>query len=290
MEFLIALVALAAMEIVLGIDNIVFIAIVTSRLPADQQPRARRLGLLLAMGMRIVLLLTLSVILQLDDPLIDLSSFGFPTESWTAAAEREIAELETHIPLTHQAEEQIFELKSRIHTIKEMAGVSGKDLILLFGGLFLIWKSVHEIHNKIEGDEDEAASNNPEKTSFRSVLVTIALMDIVFSIDSVITAVGMVRADGAHFWSGISVMVTAVVLAVGVMVIFAERVSRFVDENPTLKMLALSFLILIGAMLVAEGIGTHFDKGYIYFAMAFAIAVEILNLRLRRGAEQENAA
>jgi predicted tellurium resistance membrane protein TerC len=280
MELLIAFVALSAMEIVLGIDNIVFIAIVTSRLPADQQPRARRLGLLLAMVMRIALLLTLSVILQLDDPLFDLSSLGFPMERWTSSAELEIAELETHDPLTREAESRIFELKSWVHTIKEMAGVSGKDLILLFGGLFLIWKSVHEIHKKVEGEEGEAATGT-QQASFANVLATIAFMDIVFSIDSVITAVGMVRADGEHFWRGMSVMVAAVVLAVAVMVIFAERVSRFVDENPTLKMLALSFLILIGAMLVAEGVGTHFDKGYIYFAMAFAIVVEVLNLRVR---------
>lgn len=290
MELLIALVALSAMEIVLGIDNIVFIAIVTSRLPPAQQPRARRLGLLLAMVMRILLLLTLSVILQLDDPLFELSSLGFPAESWTSKADLEIAELETHMPLTHDSENRIFDLKSWVHTIKEMDGVSGKDLILLFGGLFLIWKSVHEIHKKFDGEEDEASRIESGKTSFASVLVTIAFMDIVFSIDSVITAVGMVRADGEHFWRGMSVMVAAVVIAVAVMVIFAERVSRFVDENPTLKMLALSFLILIGAMLVAEGVGTHFDKGYIYFAMAFAIVVEMLNLRLRRGSEQEKSA
>jgi predicted tellurium resistance membrane protein TerC len=283
MELLIALVALSAMEIVLGIDNIVFIAIVTSRLPPGQQPKARRIGLLLAMVMRIMLLLTLSVILQLDDPLLDLSSLGLPTERWTSSAELEIAELETHTPLTHEFEERIFELKSWLHTIKEMAGVSGKDLILLFGGLFLIWKSVHEIHKKFDHEEDEAAAAKKGKASFASVLATIAVMDIVFSIDSVITAVGMVRADGEHFWRGMGVMVASVVLAVAVMVIFAERVSRFVDENPTLKMLALSFLILIGAMLVAEGVGTHFDKGYIYFAMAFAIVVEMLNLRLRQG-------
>jgi predicted tellurium resistance membrane protein TerC len=290
MDLLIALVALSAMEIVLGIDNIVFIAIVTSRLPAEQQPRARRLGLLLAMVMRIVLLLTLSVILQLDDPLFDLSSVGFPKESWTASAELEIAELEALTPVNHEAEERIFDLKSWIRTINAMAGVSGKDLILFFGGLFLIWKSVHEIHKKFDGDEDEASATGKEKASFGSALATITLMDIVFSIDSVITAVGMVRADGDHFWRGMSVMVTAVVLAVAVMIIFAERVSRFVDENPTLKMLALSFLILIGAMLVAEGVGTHFDKGYIYFAMTFAIAVEVLNLRVRNAARQEKSA
>ena len=162
--------------------------------------------------------------------------------------------------------------------IEQMAGVSGKDLILLLGGLFLIWKSVHEIHAKFEGtgqQDVEAAA------SFGGVLVSICVMDLVFSIDSVITAVGMVDASGGKFWSGISVMVAAIVVAVGAMLMFAEPVSRFVENNPTLKMLALSFLILIGVMLVAEGVGTHFDKGYVYFAMAFALGVEVLNLRLR---------
>jgi predicted tellurium resistance membrane protein TerC len=151
-----------------------------------------------------------------------------------------------------------------------------KDLILFSGGLFLIWKSVHEIHQKLEGAAGERQAG--AIVSFTSVLFQIALMDIIFSLDSVITAVGMVEGS----MTGIGIMILAVMVAIGVMLIFAEQISRFVEHNPTLKMLALSFLILIGVMLVAEGIGTHFDKGYIYFAMAFALAVECLNLRLRR--------
>ena len=242
MEYLIALIALTAMEIVLGIDNIVFIAILTGRLPAAQQPSARRLGLFMAMLMRILLLLTLSWILGLTKPLMLLSDVGIPREWLTEA----------------------------------MNEVSAKDVILLLGGLFLIWKSVHEIHVKVAGVDHER--HVKEHVSFGGAIVQIALMDIIFSLDSVITAVGMVRADR----KGIVVMVSAVILAVVVMMVFAGSVSRFVEKNPTLKMLALSFLLLIGVMLVAEGIGTHFDKGYIYFAMAFALGVEVLNLRTRR--------
>lgn len=241
MEYLIALIALSAMEIVLGIDNIVFIAILTGRLPADQQPSARRMGLGLALIMRILLLLSLSFIMRLTEPLFHLSAV-IPRE-W----------LTEHVD-----------------------AVSVKDLILLVGGLFLIWKSVHEIHAKFQGDEHDRDADG--RLSFRGVLMQIAVMDIIFSLDSVITAVGMVKGDA----TGLAVMITAVVLAVGVMLIFSEGVSRFVTRNPTLKMLALSFLILIGVMLVAEGAGTHMNKGYIYFAMAFSLVVELMNLRLRR--------
>ncbi|MGD2062973.1 MAG: TerC family protein [Nitrospirota bacterium] len=245
MEYVIALIALTAMEIVLGIDNIVFIAILTSRLPVGQQPRARRIGLGLAMVTRILLLLTLSAMLRLTGPLFHLSALGVPA-AWLNEA---------------------------------VDAVSGKDLILLAGGLFLIWKSVTEIHERVEGGEhDRAAGGN---ASCVGVLATIAVMDLVFSIDSVITAVGMVRTEGSSYWLGIAVMVTAIVLAVVVMMIFAEPISRFIEAHPTLKMLALSFLLLIGVMLVAEGIGTHIDKGYIYFAMAFSLVVEGLNLRVR---------
>jgi predicted tellurium resistance membrane protein TerC len=227
-EYLIALVALSAMEIVLGIDNVVFIAILTGRLPPEQQPMARRAGLGLALVMRILLLFSLSYIMKLTTPILHLSQF-----------------------------------------------LSVKDLILFTGGLFLIWKSVHEIHNKVQGEHD--ALKAPAQ-SFRGVLVQIAIMDIIFSLDSVITAVGMVKGDA----KGLTVMVIAVILAVVIMLIFSEAVSRFVMRNPTLKMLALSFLILIGVMLVAEGIGTHFNKGYIYFAMAFSLIVELLNMRVRK--------
>ena len=244
MEYLIALLFLTAMEIVLGIDNIVFIAILTGRLPTNQQASARRIGLGLAMGMRILLLLTLSWILGMSDPIFHLSDLGIP-ESWFSEA------------------------------MEEVNDVSVRDLILLGGGLFLIWKSVHEIHARVAGVEhhDEAK----RQVSYRGVLFQIAVMDMIFSLDSVITAVGMVKADGYGIW----VMIIAVMLAVAVMLIFAEAVSHFVEKNPTLKMLAISFLLLIGVMLVAEGIGTGINKGYIYFAMTFALGVEVLNLRVK---------
>jgi predicted tellurium resistance membrane protein TerC len=229
------------MEIVLGIDNIVFIAILTGRLPPDQQPLARRLGLGLALVMRILLLMSLSYIMKLTKPIIYLSSI-VPQE-WLA---------------------------------EHVDQISIKDLILMVGGLFLIWKSVHEIHNRVQETSEAGAA--AKHISFRGVLVQIALMDVIFSLDSVITAVGMVKADRM----GLAVMIVAVILAVIVMLIFSEGVSRFVMRNPTLKILALSFLILIGVMLVAEGIGTHFNKGYIYFAMAFSLVVEVLNMRMRR--------
>ena len=239
MEYVIALVALSAMEIVLGIDNVVFIAILTSRLPVERQRSARRIGLALALVMRILLLLSLTYILRMTNPIFHLSTI-MPKE-W----------LSEHVD-----------------------AVSVKDLILFTGGLFLIWKSVHEIHNKLEAPNE----GKPEApVSYGGVLFQIAMMDMIFSLDSVITAVGMVKGDKY----GLAVMITAVILAVIVMLIFAETISRFVERHPTLKMLALSFLILIGVMLVAEGIGTHFNKGYVYFAMAFSLVLEFLNLRMR---------
>lgn len=257
MEAIIALVALTLMEIVLGIDNIIFIAIVTDRLPEDQQPLARRLGLTAALVMRIMLLLTLSWIMGLTDPLFSLTNLGIP-ESWFVKAGEDWS--------THA---------------KEINQVSWRDLILLVGGLFLIWKSVSEIHERFEGEDDEHMASR-RKLTFRGALVQIAMFDIIFSLDSVITAVGMVKPE--DMW----VMITAVLVAVGIMMVFAERVSRFVRKHPSVKMLALSFLIMIGTMLVAEGIGTHIEKGYIYFAMGFALIVESLNLlaanRENRGA------
>ena len=289
MEFVIALVALSAMEIVLGIDNIVFIAIVTSRLPTTEQPKARKIGLLMAMVMRIALLFTLSLILQADEPFFDLADIGFPKDEWIADAQAEIDALPSadghESTDTH---EQRFKLLTWIHTVEEMASVSWKDIILLAGGLFLIQSSIREIHETLHHDPGHGTAK--AATSFAAAIATITGMDIVFSIDSVITAVGMVEADGENYIAGLSVMITAIVLAVGVMLIFADPVSKFVEQHPTLKMLALSFLILIGVMLVAEGIGTHFNKGYIYFAMAFAIVVEMLNLRLRHNSPQENPA
>lgn len=244
-ELIVAFIALTCMEIVLGIDNIVFIAIVSAQLPMEQQPKARRLGLLMAMFMRIGLLLSISVVLQLDSPLLHLTSLGIP-ESWLG---------------------------------EEVNAISIKDLILLIGGLFLIQSSVREIHKKVAGDEGE--HQQVQVASFKGVLARIALMDIIFSLDSIITAVGMVSAEEDNYWVGIGVMVAAVIVAVIVMMVFAEPVSNFVKRNPTVKMLALSFLMLIGVMLVAEGIGTSINKGYIYFAMVFALLVEFLNLRTR---------
>ena len=226
-EAWIALMSLTALEIVLGVDNIIFISILVGRLPQAQRARARYIGLGLAMVMRIGLLLSLAWLMRLTDPLVAL------------------------------------------HT-KEL---SGRDLILLIGGLFLLVKSVLEIHNALEGESADAQGGR-KAAHFIGTLVQIAIIDIVFSLDSVITAVGMV--------SDIPVMVLAIVCAVGIMMFAAKPIGDFVDTHPTIKMLALSFLILIGVALVGEGFDLHIPKGYIYFAMAFAVAVEMLNLRLRK--------
>jgi predicted tellurium resistance membrane protein TerC len=237
---LVALVALTAMEIVLGIDNIVFISVVSSRLLEAERKSARQIGLIAAMGTRILLLLTLTWIMRLTHPMVTLSQLGLPAD-WSEW-------------LAHH---------------KELNEFSWRDLILLLGGLFLIRSSVVEIHNKIEGAHDDHQTG--KGVTFRGVITQIAILDIIFSLDSVITAVGMAES----LW----VMITAVVLAVIVMMVFAGTVSGFVERHPTVKMLALSFLLLIGVMLVAEGVGTHIEKGYIYFAMGFALLVEFLNLR-----------
>ncbi len=226
-----ALVTLTAMELVLGIDNIVFIAIVTGRLPRERQEAARKLGLLGAMFLRIGLLLTLSLMMRLTTPIVHILS----------------------------------------------QPISGRDLILLVGGLFLMGKATHEIHNKLEGPPKPQGKSVTARAEFRSAVFQILLLDLVFSLDSIITAVGMAR----H----LTVMITAIVLAVGAMMLFAGAVSAFIDKHPTLKMLALSFLLLIGVMLVAEGFGKHIDRGYIYFAMGFSVFVEMLNLRVRKRAQ-----
>ncbi len=251
-EALIAVVALAAMEIVLGIDNIVFIAIVSARLPEEQRPNARRLGLIAALVMRILLLFTISWVMQAKEP--------FFHWSW------------------------VFGDLEFFHHHEELEGVSVKDLILFVGGLFLIWKSVFEIHEKLEHQQHGEEGGGKAPATFSGVIFQVMALDVIFSLDSVITAVGMVKdtvqIGGAEI-SGIWLMVTAVLISVGVMIVFANPISEFVERHPTLKMLALSFLILIGVMLVAEGAGTHFNKGYIYFAMAFALIVEFLNMRVR---------
>jgi predicted tellurium resistance membrane protein TerC len=222
----IGLLTLTLLEIVLGIDNVIFISILSAKLPPAQQPRARRLGLAGAMLTRIALLLSISWVIGLTEPLVHLLG----------------------------------------------QAISARDLVLVGGGLFLIGKSTYEIHDKLEGSEGHASARVGR--SFAAVIVQIMILDIVFSLDSVITAVGMVE----H----VSIMIAAIVIAVGVMMAFAEPVSGFVHRHPTVTMLALSFLLLIGALLVAEGFHQHIRKGYVYFAMAFSVFVEMLNLRVRR--------
>ena len=224
-EALIGLLTLTAMEIVLGIDNIIFISILVAKLPHERQARARTIGLALALITRILLLLSLS---------------------WIAGLTGDL-----------------FSILGR--------GVSGRDLILLSGGLFLLGKATYEIHEKLEGEPGHAEAR--VGPSFAAVIVQILLLDIVFSLDSVITAVGMVNQ--------IPIMVAAIVIAVAIMLVAAGPISNFVNHHPTIKMLALSFLLLIGVSLVAEGLHQHIPKGYIYFAMAFSVFVEMLNLRLR---------
>jgi predicted tellurium resistance membrane protein TerC len=229
----IALGTLTALEVVLGIDNIIFIALLAGRLPEHQQGKARKVGLLLAMLMRIALLLSLTWVMGLTAPLFTVLG-------------------------------------------QEM---SGRDLVLILGGLFLLAKATREIHHEVEGKH--ASDGEPRRPSFGSVLTQIVLLDIVFSLDSVITAVGMVEQ--------LPVMIAAVVIAIGVMLVFARTIAEFVQRHPTVKMLALSFLVLIGVTLMADGLGQHIPKGYIYFAMAFSVLVELLNQRVSRHARAARA-
>jgi predicted tellurium resistance membrane protein TerC len=225
-----ALLTLTALEIVLGIDNIIFISILADRLPANQRQRARTTGLLLAMLMRIALLFSLGWILSLTRTLFTVAAHPF----------------------------------------------NGRDLILLGGGLFLLYKSTTEIHAKLEGEEHEREAG-AGTASFTSVIIQIVLLDIVFSLDSVITAIGLT--------TNITIAVIAVMISIGIMLLAAKPLADFVNRHPTVKILALSFLLLIGMTLVAEGLGQHIPKGYVYFAMAFSVFVEILNLRLRKKSE-----
>ena len=222
----IAFFTLTALELVLGIDNIIFISILVDKLPPAEREKARRIGLFLAMFMRVGLLLTLSWLVGLTAPLFTITG----------------------------------------------AELSGRDLILIFGGLFLVWKSTKEVHQLTEGEEGHASGKI--KASFSAIIVQIIIIDMVFSLDSIITAVGMVDE--------VSVMIAAVVVSVGLMMLFARGIGNFVSSHPSIKMLALSFLLVVGVMLIAEGFDHKVPKGYIYFAMAFSVAVEMLNIRMRK--------
>lgn len=236
-EIWISLITLSVLEIVLGIDNIIFISILAGKLPENQQRKARQLGLALAMITRVLLLLSLSWMMTLTTPLFNMAHWvGLNEGEWV-----------------------------------EKLAISGRDLILLIGGLFLIYKSTSEIHEKLEGAEH--VESGKKKLSFSATIVQILLLDIVFSLDSVITAVGMA--------SHVEVMIAAVIIAVLVMMLAAGGISHFVNQHPTVKMLALSFLLLIGVSLLAEAFEQHIPKGYVYFAMAFSVLVEMLNLRVK---------
>ncbi len=235
-----ALLTLTVLEIILGVDNIIFISIVSNKLPEAQQPRARLIGLLLAMGFRIVLLLTITWIIKLTNPL-----FTVP-----------FVKEDNGTPL----------------------GISWKDLILIAGGIFLVFKSTLEIHHKLEKVKPVAQQVKAAPTVFSSVILQIVLVDAVFSFDSILTAIGLVD----QVW----VMITAVVISITIMILFAGAISRFINKHPTLQILALAFLIMIGVMLVAEGFHQHFNKSYIYSAIAFSLVVELINMRLRKNNEQ----
>jgi predicted tellurium resistance membrane protein TerC len=232
-EIWVAFLTLTALEIVLGIDNIIFISILVSRLPVAQQPKARFFGLALAMGTRILLLLSITWVMRLTNDLFEV--FG--------------------------------------------QGISGRDLILFFGGLFLLFKSTMEIFHSLEGAE-QAAQNGGKARGFMGIIIQIAIIDIVFSLDSVITAVGLVQ----H----VPVMVAAIVISVLVMMLSASTISSFIDKHPSLKVLALSFLIVVGTVLIAEAFEVHVPKGYVYFAMAFSLAVEAINIRIRGAMARKN--
>ncbi len=223
----IALLTLVALELVLGVDNVIFISILAGKLPHEDQQRARRTGIMMAVITRILLLLSLSWVISLEEALFTVPYFNI--------------------------------------------GISGRDLILLMGGLFLLWKSTHEIHDKLEGKEGQASAK--VAANFASVIIQIMLLDIVFSLDSVITAVGMVDE--------LAIMIIAVIVAAGVMIFTAGPLGEFVEKHPTIKILALSFLLLIGFTLIVEGLHQHIPKGYVYFAMGFSVFVEMLNLRVR---------
>jgi len=247
-QAVIALITLTLLEIVLGIDNIIFISVLSDKLPVERQNRARLTGLSLAMIMRILLLLCISWIMGLTTPLPVIGGWLEPI-------------------------------------MGDQEPLNWRDLILLVGGVFLIYKATTEIHDKLEGDDHTETKGGPQ-ISFASVIAQILVLDIVFSLDSVITAVGMVQTSHDHRWIGLTIMIIAVVIAVGVMLFASKPISDFVNKHPTVKMLAFSFLILVGFVLIADASHRHIPKGYIYFAMAFSIAVEMLNLKMRKRAKR----
>ncbi|MEA2753423.1 MAG: hypothetical protein QOI41_7566 [Myxococcales bacterium] len=244
MDWIIALLMLTGMEIVLGIDNIIFLSILVGSLPPERQKAARFVGLSLALGARMLLLLGIRHVMGLETPLFHLSSLGFIPDAW-------------------------------LHSTKVNA-ITGRDLVLFGGGVFLITKSVLEIHKKMEAKDEEDAGGRGLKRvpgSFAGALAQIVVLDLVFSLDSIISALGMVK----EVW----IMIVAMTIAVAFMAFFAGNVSRFIDTHPTFKVLALAFLVLIGIVLIAEGMGTHIHRAYVYVAMAFALVVEMLNMRAR---------
>lgn len=246
-EMLIALLTLIFLEIILGVDNIIFISILTDKLPPEQQPKARNIGLLLAMVFRVMLLLAITWIIRLTNPVFTLPEILF---------------------------------------IQEAIPISIRDLILIGGGLFLLAKSVSEMHHKVDGIEEKSEDAKKGKTSsLLSIMIQIVLLDLVFSFDSILTAIGLIEvgSDQAHFLNpGIVAMIIAVAVSIIVMMAFAGKISAFINKQPTLQILALSFLILIGVMLIVDGFHFHIPKGYIYFSVAFALGVEVINIRVRK--------
>ncbi len=233
-EIWISMITLTFLEIVLGVDNIIFVSIVANKLPPNQRAKGRNLGLILAMIFRLLLLLVIGWIISLNEPFFNMPYIK--------------------------------------DDLGNTIGISIKDVILFMGGLFLLYKSTMEIHSKLEGDVDHIKAT--DRSSFTAVILQITLVNIVFSFDSILTAIGLTKV--------VFIMMVAVILSIGVMMLFSEMVSKFINTHPTMQMLALSFLILIGVMLIAEGFHQHVSKGYIYFAIAFSLMVEILNIRLRK--------
>lgn len=257
MDWIVALLMLTGMEIVLGIDNIVFLSILVGSLPQERQKAARFVGLALALGARMLLLLGIRYVMGLETPLFHLSSLGFIPDAWLHSA--------------------------------NVDAITGRDLVLFGGGVFLITKSVLEIHEKMEAKEDEDSADGRQRVpgSFAGAIAQIVVLDLIFSLDSIISALGMVK----EVW----IMIVAMTIAVAFMAFFAGTVSRFIETHPTFKVLALAFLVLIGIVLIAEGMGTHIHRAYVYVAMAFALVVEVLNMRARshrarRAAKQKAAA